>query len=653
MLSSTFRTLRTRSDAEVESRSLRTRAFDWTLSASSQPRPNLLGWNHDTARTQQDEPDLRELNNALFALAEIFPDIRPDVFREILGSLSEESRLHVVADQLLNSGAKWIQGRWRIRSKVSSSKILSEVLESEGRVLEEVKEPVPLVEQFRTTTYKAAAKTALEDEFRYLSRTTIEGVLAEQNFSYKDSRPVLTGLAAKSWRINFKALMRWKKTADSHFMLILARAPSAGAVYLPQLRETGSSELDHELYETVLKPILEHEINAREVVSQELAILLNNADAKANKAIYECECCFGEIAFESIAICTTGEHVLCFVCVQNTVSEALYGQAWSKTIDHDQSAMACFAPTSLECQGCIPNYLTQRALLQIRGGSKSWEKFEQKLAKDALTSTNQKYLECPFCCYAEVDEVYWASGTLQFKLKGIQELFDLLRMLLLLIIGIPFCLQYFWLSYISPLPPLKFLFARSLDLMARERCLTLKFSCQNPSCNRYSCRLCKVAWKDPHKCNEKEEVSLRTAIEAAKSAATKRVCPKCNLSFVKESGCNKMTCTCGYTMCYLCRQGLGQSANKRNQHDDHDYSHFCGHFRAFPGRCMQCEKCDLYRDANQEELIRKVGETAEKEWIARQRSGTSAQLDVQSEGTRLELRLQAFVDRIVRTFVTC
>ena len=394
-------------------------------------------------------------------------------------------------------------------------------------------------------------------------------------------------------------------------------------------------------------------MNAREVVSQELALLLNNADAKDNKAIYECECCFDEVAFESIAICSTGEHILCFKCLQNTVSEALYGQAWPKTIDHERSAMVCFAPISSECQGCIPNYLTERALLQIRGGSKSWAKFEEKLAKEALTLSNQKYLECPFCYYAEVDNVYWAVGTLRFKPKGVQELSNLFVMLFVLIIGIPFCWQHFWLSYILPLPPLTLLFSRSLDSLARERCLSLTFHCQNPDCNRYSCRLCKVAWKDPHKCNDKEEVSLRTTIEAAKSAATKRVCPKCNLSFVKESGCNKMTCTCGYTMCYLCRQGLGQSTNKDNPHDDHDYSHFCGHFRAFPGRCMQCDKCDLYRDSNQEEIIRTVGENAEREWKARQQSGKPARADGQLDEMKREQRLQTFVDRIVRTFVTC
>ena len=43
-----------------------------------------------------DEPDLRDLNNALRALTEIFPDVQPEVFREMLAVFDEQSRLHVV-----------------------------------------------------------------------------------------------------------------------------------------------------------------------------------------------------------------------------------------------------------------------------------------------------------------------------------------------------------------------------------------------------------------------------------------------------------------------------------------------------------------------------------------------------------------------------
>lgn len=43
-----------------------------------------------------------------------------------------------------------------------------------------------------------------------------------------------------------------------------------------------------------------------------------------------------------------------------------------------------------------------------------------------------------------------------------------------------------------------------------------------------------------------------------------RSCWQCKRNFIKEAGCNKMTCTCGARMCYICRQPVT------------DYSHFNG-----------------------------------------------------------------------------
>jgi hypothetical protein len=40
---------------------------------------------------QDEEPDLAELNTSLAALVELFPDVQPEVFREMLLSISKES----------------------------------------------------------------------------------------------------------------------------------------------------------------------------------------------------------------------------------------------------------------------------------------------------------------------------------------------------------------------------------------------------------------------------------------------------------------------------------------------------------------------------------------------------------------------------------
>ncbi|KAI5301618.1 hypothetical protein KEM55_001620, partial [Ascosphaera atra] len=170
--------------------------------------------------------------------------------------------------------------------------------------------------------------------------------------------------------------------------------------------------------------------------------------------------------------------------------------------------------------------------------------------------------------------------------------------------------------------------------------------CAHPDCGKVSCITCHKEWRDPHVCHEPLLMSLRTTVEAARTAAVKRTCPQCGLSFVKSSGCNKLTCICGYSMCYLCRKALNPpSANRRGNNrrqlqngeildaaqaagdepDEFDdahpngYKHFCEHFRAVPGsRCTECNKCDLYRTEDDEDVARRAGEEAERMWRIRE-----------------------------------
>ena len=85
-----------------------------------------------------------------------------------------------------------------------------------------------------------------------------------------------------------------------------------------------------------------------------------------------------------------------------------------------------------------------------------------------------------------------------------------------------------------------------------------EFECQAPDCLKISCRLCKLESHIPKTCKEfaKETgLSVRRQIEEAMSAAMIRKCNKCSTPFVKEEGCNKMTCTrngCHNVQCYIC-----------------------------------------------------------------------------------------------------
>jgi TRIAD3 protein (E3 ubiquitin-protein ligase RNF216) len=85
-----------------------------------------------------------------------------------------------------------------------------------------------------------------------------------------------------------------------------------------------------------------------------------------------------------------------------------------------------------------------------------------------------------------------------------------------------------------------------------------EFRCQAPDCERISCRLCKLESHIPKSCVENAKdngLSIRRQIEEAMSEALIRKCNKCGTPFVKEEGCNKMTCTrngCFNVQCYIC-----------------------------------------------------------------------------------------------------
>ncbi|XP_033735539.1 uncharacterized protein LOC117324038 [Pecten maximus] len=83
------------------------------------------------------------------------------------------------------------------------------------------------------------------------------------------------------------------------------------------------------------------------------------------------------------------------------------------------------------------------------------------------------------------------------------------------------------------------------------------FKCLNPECLKESCRLCSELSHIPLRCNEVEkqgETDMRTYIETRVTEAMLRKCHRCQKRFIKEEGCNKMTCTCGATQCYSCRE---------------------------------------------------------------------------------------------------
>ncbi|KAL4909303.1 hypothetical protein BDW74DRAFT_146351 [Aspergillus multicolor] len=132
----------------------------------------------------------------------------------------------------------------------------------------------------------------------------------------------------------------------------------------------------------------------------------------------------------------------------------------------------------------------------------------------------------------------------------------------------PFC------SYKAVLPPVE-----------EDR----EFRCENSSCKVVSCRLCKEKSHVPQTCDEFRKdkgLSERHQVEEAMSNALIRKCPKCQLPIVKESGCNKMTCTkCHTLMCYVCQKDITQEG----------YAHFGRGCHQDDGRANDRERREIQK----------------------------------------------------------
>ena len=574
--------------------------------------PRALDSLSRQANEQRHEYD--ELNNALEKLMGIFPDVKIEVFRELLVRFDGESRLQICVEQLLRHKEEWVAGRWNVPDE-----------QDEGVVW-----VIPPEERFRTRKYKASVRNMLCREFSSLSKSTVDAVLAEANFSYIRARPTLFDLSRRTWRATLHSILpfkRRKNKEDEHPLLVWQ--PQADGQLIPRVKDTGCRELDQELHGFLVAPLLMQRKEEQEGRDFQLAEELNENEAKGADALYECECCFGDITFEQISTCSTGSHIICYHCIRRTVHEALFGQGWSKSVDAGRATLKCIAPLSDgACDGSLQPDIVKRAIVLDKAGDETYRKFEDRLASDTLMKSRLKLVRCPFCSYAEVDSVYHPSPQgVCWHLRRNSVIYMTVSIVLLLDL-IPL--------FVVPLIILLVLDAPSISAILRVSlrniCLKMRgkrFTCANPSCKRVSCMICQKQWRDPHVCHEPLLLDLRTTVEAARTAAVKRTCPRCGLSFVKSSGCNKLTCICGYSMCYLCRKGLGpplvRGVADRPYDDDDDeetpegYKHFCEHFRINPGsRCTECNKCDLYQSVDEEAVARGAGEKAEREWRIRQ-----------------------------------
>jgi hypothetical protein len=590
-----------------------------SLTSSSEPTsvitPGHIEEEDNIMDPDPERPDLRELNSCLHALAATFPNIQIEVFRDMLASFDGESRLALVADALLKNDVSWVKGRWRVATE-------------DGQAEEEL---VPKKETFRSPEYKQAVKNLAWHEFKGLSRSAINAVLAENNYSYLDARQTLVDLSSKSWRFTISSLFRRRKPvsateAESH-PLVIWKSTDQGSI-IPTLKSTSNAELDQELFAALITPLKVQARAALEAEDRKMAADLNNLEAEQTDSMIECACCFSEAPFEEFTSCTDHGHMLCVQCVKRCISEAVFGQGWQKNINNKTGCLRCFAPSAKKCKGEISRDHMERAMSQDRKDPEILRQLEDRLADYSVAASNLPLVRCPFCGYAEFDDTYQPVTKSDFRLRT-----DQLNTFSLIILGIcciPWVVPFMVLAYISMILSC-FVFAsvtlwdqslvgvftkrfisemRNAVIRRRERGRGLRFHCRKPDCGRKSCIRCEKGWTDVHVCHMSSLDSLRTQVEQAMSLAVKRVCPRCNTSFVRSSGCNKMRCPCGYEMCYICRADI--SGKTRNS----TYQHFCNHFWQDPTKkkCTECNRCSLYEVEEEELVLRKAREAVESRW---------------------------------------
>ncbi|RYC61175.1 hypothetical protein CHU98_g5033 [Xylaria longipes] len=543
--------------------------------------------------------DVVGLNQELEVLSSIFPDVQVEVFREMLSNFSDESKMFVVTEMLLKNPAAYVKGRRRTTDQQTSRKA-----------------SISKTEVFRAPAYKTAVRVLALQEFKGLSRSSIDAVLSEFNYSYLDARPTLVELSSKSWKFAISSLIFRRKPvtsseAETH-PLISWRVAERGSL-APAVKTTGNAELDRELFEELIAPLKAREKDSREKADRALALSVQTEEAEACEATYECACCYTDSVFEEITTCSAEGHMVCFRCVQRSITEAVFGQGWQRSIHKDTGTLRCPAVSSTDCEGCVSIEQIQRAMHQAEKGAEILEKLDQRLAEHGLLSSGLPLVRCPFCSYAEVDELYMPDDVRPPKLR----LSRLPNVILILITALltPAAVIVIVLGFICLVLSLSGSFrhymcqqyAAALGRYQR-RCRSLKFVCQNPACGRSSCMSCSKAWVDIHVCHESSLIALRTQVEQAMSMAIKRVCPRCSTSFVKTAGCNKLTCPCGYKMCYVCRKDIGAPSE--------GYQHFCQHFRPEgDGRqCRECNKCNLWEAENTDAILRKAKADAEHRW---------------------------------------
>ncbi|CAK3930414.1 Hypothetical predicted protein [Lecanosticta acicola] len=233
--------------------------------------------------------------------------------------------------------------------------------------------------------------------------------------------------------------------------------------------------------------------------------------------------------------------------VQTVRAKRVEDQA-KKRVEEENLRIATDAGETAECQACFED-LPMNRQIHCNGDTAHFTCFEcaETYIKSEVGESRCRVL-CTAGCgagFAHAQLQLLADKPLLEKLSQLQQEKDIRDAGLDDLEECPFC------DYKAILPPVD---------------VDFEFRCANPECEKVSCRRCKAISHVPQSCEEHakdNKLNTRHKIEEAMTAAMIRSCNKCKKHFIKDYGCNKMTCpSCGNLQCYVCSQSLK------------DYNHF-------------------------------------------------------------------------------
>ncbi|CED84865.1 mitochondrial 50s ribosomal protein l3 [Phaffia rhodozyma] len=281
-------------------------------------------------------------------------------------------------------------------------------------------EGVHPLERFRTKAYKENVLRRLTAEFPAISQGSLRGLLGEENWGYERTKRACErlvrqrGFAGRLWS-SLTLSLRNSFGGGS-----IGTGGGGGGDGVNALRgETECRELEDEIRALGTE---REERKKEEAINDILARAWNYGVYQSEGQLMECQCCFGEEAWEDIGACSDG-HLLCRSCINTHLVTLLPTLAFppprfrSETIESSDESSPYPSDTLIPCPSCsTPNKpcaasLPLSTLRQHLSDSnmKSYQStieaaFHRWLALYASALSNrspraESVHACPFCKY--------------------------------------------------------------------------------------------------------------------------------------------------------------------------------------------------------------------------------------------------------------